>query len=119
MRKVLICDDSPAELANLNGILTDAGWQTLTTTSGAEAIQKAKVEKPALILLDIMMPNMDGYEACRTLQADADTRGIPVVFVSVKNQKADHVWARLQGARALIGKPYTPEQIFEAVKAYA
>ncbi|HZP66878.1 MAG TPA: response regulator [Rudaea sp.] len=119
MRKVLICDDSPAELANLNGILTDAGWQTLTTTSGAEAIARAKSEKPALILLDIMMPNMDGYEACRTLQADAETRAIPVVFVSVKNQKADHVWAKLQGAKALIGKPYTPDQIFEAVKAYA
>jgi twitching motility two-component system response regulator PilH len=119
MRKLLICDDSPAELANLNGILTDAGWQTLTTTSGADAIERAKVERPALIFLDIIMPNMDGYEACRNLQSDESTRGIPVVFVSVKNQKADHVWAKLQGAKALIGKPYTPEQIFDAVKAYA
>ena len=64
------------------------------------------------------MPDMDGYEACRNLQANAETKNIPVVFVSSKNQKADHMWGKMQGAKALIGKPYTPEQILETLRAF-
>jgi len=118
MNKALIVDDSPAELAKLRTILTDAGWLTVTASSGAEAIKKAETEKPSLILLDIVMPDMDGYEACRSLQQHDSTKNIPVVFVSSKNQKADHLWAKMQGARALIGKPYSPDQILETLKAY-
>lgn len=119
MPKALICDDSAAELANLRTILTDAGWHSVTASNGAEAVQKATAERPALIFLDIIMPDMDGYEACRQLQANAETKGIPVVFVSSKNQKADQIWAKMQGAKALIGKPYAPEQILETLRAYS
>jgi len=118
MPKVLICDDSPAELANLRSILTDAGWHSITASNGGEAVQKAAQDKPSLILLDIVMPDMDGYEACRQLQANPDTKAIPVVFVSSKNQKADQIWAKMQGAKALIGKPYSAAQILETLKAY-
>ncbi len=118
MPKILICDDSAAELANLRSILTDAGWHSVTASNGTEAVQKAAAEKPAMILLDIIMPDMDGYEACRQLQANAETRSIPVVFVSSKNQKADHIWAKMQGAKALIGKPYSADQILDTLKAY-
>lgn len=118
MPKALICDDSAAEVAHLRSILTDAGWHSVTASNGAEAVRKASAEQPALIFLDIIMPDMDGYEACRQLQADAGTRAIPVVFVSSKHQKADHVWARMQGGRGLIGKPYSPEQILETLRAY-
>jgi twitching motility two-component system response regulator PilH len=118
MPKALICDDSAAELANLRSILTDAGWHSVTASNGAEAVQKAASEKPTVIFLDIIMPDMDGYEACRQLQANADTKNIPVVFVSSKNQKADQIWAKMQGGKSLIGKPYTPDQIHETLKAY-
>lgn len=118
MSKALIVDDSPAELANLRSILTGAGWHTVTASNGTEAVQKALIEKPALILCDIVMPDMDGYEACRQLQAHPETKSIPVVFVSSKNQKADQLWAKMQGAKALIGKPYQPEQILETLKAF-
>jgi len=118
MPKALICDDSAAELAKLRSILTDAGWHSVTASNGNEAVQKAVVEKPALIFLDIIMPDMDGYEACRQLQANGDTKSIPVVFVSSKNQKADHIWAKMQGGRALIGKPYSADQIIDTLKAY-
>jgi twitching motility two-component system response regulator PilH len=118
MPKILICDDSAAELANLRSILTDAGWHSVTASNGSEAVQKASVEKPSLIFLDIIMPDMDGYEACRQLQANPDTKAIPVVFVSSKNQKADHIWAKMQGAKALIGKPYSSDQILDTLKAY-
>lgn len=118
MPKVLICDDSAAELANLRSILTDAGWHSVTASNGAEAVQKAAAEKPALIFLDIIMPDMDGYEACRQLQANSDTKAIPVVFVSSKNQKADQIWAKMQGGKALIGKPYSADQIIDTLKAF-
>jgi twitching motility two-component system response regulator PilH len=119
MPKALIVDDSPTEVANLSGILTGAGWHTVTATNGAEAITKALSEKPTLIFLDVIMPDMDGFEACRQLQANPATRQIPVVFVTSKNQKADHLWAKMQGAKALIGKPYDPGQILASLKAYA
>jgi twitching motility two-component system response regulator PilH len=118
MPKALIVDDSPTELANLRNILTGAGWQTATASNGAEAVAKANAEKPTLILCDIIMPDMDGFEACRQLQANPDTKSIPVVFVSSKNQKADHLWAKMQGARALIGKPYEASQILDTLKAF-
>lgn len=118
MHKILICDDSAAELANLRSILSDAGWHSVTASNGSEAVQKASTEKPSLIFLDIIMPDMDGYEACRLLQANPDTKAIPVVFVSSKNQKADQIWAKMQGAKALIGKPYSADQILDTLKAY-
>ena len=118
MQKVLICDDSAAELANLRTILSDAGWQSVTATNGEDAIRKAKNEKPALILLDIIMPDMDGFAACRALQSDPETKTIPIVFISSKSQKADHIWAKMQGGKALISKPYTAEQILDALKAF-
>ena len=118
-KKVLVVDDSPVELANLRALLNDHGYTTLTASSGREAIEKALSEAPNLILLDIIMPDMDGYEACRKLRADPKTKPIPVVFVSSKNQKADQLWATMQGAKALIGKPYTEAQILNTVRAFA
>jgi twitching motility two-component system response regulator PilH len=115
--KVLVVDDSPAELANLVGIVNEGGWLPVTATNGKEAVAKAKAEKPGAILMDIVMPEMDGYEACRTLRADPETKNIPIVFVSSKNQKADQLWATMQGGKALIGKPFEKTQILTALKA--
>ncbi len=119
MPKILIVDDSPAELANLRAILDQNGFHSITASTGAEAVSKAAAEKPNMILMDIVMPDMDGYEACRQLQASDSTKAIPLVFVSSKNQKADQMWAKLQGAKALIAKPYTADQILEALRAYS
>jgi len=119
MGKILIVDDSSAELASLRTIVQDLGWSSVTASSGAEAMAKAVSEKPNLILMDIVMPDMDGFEACRQLQADQATRSIPIVFVSSKSQKADQMWAKMQGAKALIPKPITSAAIADALKAYA
>jgi twitching motility two-component system response regulator PilH len=118
-KKILIVDDSMAELLNLRTLLSDAGYDTVTASSGREGVAKAASEKPAMILMDIVMPEMDGYEACRALRADPVLKTIPVVIVSSKNQKADHLWATMQGARALLPKPVQPEQLLAMVKAYA
>ena len=119
MSKILIVDDSAAQLASLRSLLEQNGYLTITATTGTEAVQKAASENPKAILLDIVMPDMDGYEACRQLQANANTKNIPVVFVSTKNQKADQLWAKMQGGKALISKPYEPQQILDALKALA
>jgi len=117
INKVLLVDDSPTDLANIRSIVADAGYSVLTATSGDEAVKLAKDESPDLIFMDIVMEGADGYDACREITQNDDTRGIPVVFVTSKNQKADRVWAELQGGKAFITKPYTPEQILEQITA--
>jgi twitching motility two-component system response regulator PilH len=118
-KKILIVDDSAAELANLRTLLHDAGYDTVTASNGREAVAKAQAETPSMILMDVVMPDMDGYEACRQLRANANTKQIPVVIVSSKSQKADQIWASMQGAKALIGKPPKAEDVLAAVRAYA
>ena len=118
-RKVLVVDDSPTDAANMRAILTAAGCLVVNASTGAEAIAKAKSEQPAVIVLDVVMPDMDGYEACRLLTADPATKHIPVVFVSSKGAKADQVWGQLQGAKGYIVKPAKPEQVAEQLKSAA
>lgn len=118
-KKVLVVDDSPVDLQNLTNILSDTGCTVLTAKNGAESVKCAKTEKPDVIFMDVIMPDMDGFEACRLLREDGTTKSIPVVFVTSKNQKADRVWAQMQGAKALIAKPYTREQIIEQLQAVA
>lgn len=118
IRKVLLVDDSPADLANIKHIVTEAGCIVVTATNGKEAIDKAKTEKPDLIFMDIIMPDMDGYAACRLLANEGETKDIPVVFVTSKNQKADRLWAQMQGGKAFVTKPYTADAIIDQLKAF-
>ncbi len=118
-KKALVCDDSATDMANMKSILSDAGCMVITASNGKEAVAKAKAEKPSVIFLDIVMPDMDGYEACRLLSEDPATKGIPVVFVTSKGQKADKVWGQMQGAKGHVVKPATKEQIAEQLKAVA
>lgn len=115
-KKALVVDDSAADLANIKNILSDAGCLVVTATSGREAVDKAKSEKPSVIFMDVVMPDMDGYEACRQLSLDGTTKEIPVVFVTSKGQKADKVWGELQGAKGHVAKPYTADQIVDQLK---
>ena len=102
INKVLLVDDSPTDLANIRSIVADAGYSVVTATSGNEAIEMARSEKPDVIFMDIVMEGADGYDACREISQDGNTKNIPVVFVTSKNQKADRVWAELQGGKALL-----------------
>jgi twitching motility two-component system response regulator PilH len=91
----------------------------ITANNGKEALEKAKTEKPDLIFLDIIMPDMDGYATCRALINDPETKNIPVIFVTSKGQKADRVWAQMQGGKDLVAKPYSPDQTVEQLKKTA
>lgn len=117
IEKILICDDSQTDLMNLKNALQSSNYQLIIANNGTEAVAKAKSEKPDVIFLDIVMPDMDGYAACRTLRDDPETKHIPVIFVSSKSQKADRVWAQMQGAKDLIAKPYEAKEILEKLAA--
>jgi twitching motility two-component system response regulator PilH len=118
VRKILVVDDSPTDLVNIKNIVTEAGYIVVTATDGKDAVEKAKVEKPDLIFMDIIMPDMDGYAACRLLSNESATKDIPVVFVTSKKQKADKLWAQMQGGKAFITKPYTADAIIDQLKAF-
>jgi twitching motility two-component system response regulator PilH len=117
IKKILVVDDSPTDLAHIQSIVADAGCMALTASNGQEALDKARTEKPDLIFLDIIMPDHDGFGTCRKLTSDNDTKGIPVVFVTSKNQKADRLWAQMQGAKGYIIKPYAADAIIDQIKA--
>lgn len=119
IKKVLICDDNPTDRGNLEKIVSGAGCVVVSASGGKEAIEKAKSEKPDLIFMDIVMPDLDGYATTRALQGDPTTKGIPVIFVTSKNQKADKVWAQMQGGKDLVAKPYTADEIVAQIKKAA
>jgi len=111
MKKVLVVDDSTIEQKNLERILLDAGVVVITASNGNEALAKARDGKPDLILLDVIMPGLDGFATARQLQVDATTRAIPIVFVTSKDQKADRVFAQMLGAKGYVTKPYAAADI--------
>jgi len=108
---VMIVDDAEADRIHLEQIVRDHGFSVVSARSGREAIEKVRDRRPDLIFLDILMPDMDGFETCRTLNDDEGLSGIPVVMVSSKSNKADRVWAMEQGASGYVTKPYTQADI--------
>jgi len=118
VKSILVVADAQTDRVRLERIVSRAGYTVIRTSSGAKALESVVEEKPDLVLLDVVMDEMDGYEATRRLMHDGSTRHIPVIFVSSKNQKADRVWARMQGGRELVSKPYTPGQIIDQLKLH-
>jgi len=115
MAKLLVVDDSATERDHLQDLLIKAGHLVMAATSGKEGVERARSERPDLILMDILMDDMDGFHATRLLKEDAATKSIPVVMVSSKNQRADKMWAQLQGAGAYVVKPYSREDILQVI----
>lgn len=115
MSKILIVDDSPTQLYSLRQIVEGGGHQTLTAASGEQALELAADENPAVILMDIVMPGMSGYQAKRRLGKTDSTRHIPVIFVTSKDGEADRVWGLRQGAREYVTKPVNPALLLTAI----
>ena len=118
IQKILVVDDSTVDRMNIQNIIQDAGYKVVAAASGQEAIEKAASEKPDLIFMDVVMQQMDGYQACRDITHNPATKHIPIVFVTSKGQKADRMWAEMQGGKSLVQKPYTPAQIIEQINAF-
>jgi twitching motility two-component system response regulator PilH len=115
MPKVLIVDDSPAQLYSLRRLVEQAGHQAVVAASGEQALEVAASEHPSVILMDIVMPGMSGYQATRRLSRIESTRHIPVIFVSTRDGEADRQWGLRQGAREYVTKPVDPGVLLTAI----
>ena len=115
MPKILIVDDSPAQRLCLRQMVEQAGHEALVAESGEQALELAALEHPAVILMDIVMPGMSGYQATRKLGRADSTRDIPVIFVSGRDGEADREWGLRQGAREYVTKPVNPTQLLAAI----
>jgi twitching motility two-component system response regulator PilH len=117
IKKILIADDSPSDRQALLEKLSEHGYQCVTAESGAEAIAKSKIERPDLILMDIIMPGINGYEATRAITRDEATRGIPVFLCTGKDQETDRLWGMRQGARDYVTKPIDFDALLAKIAA--
>ncbi len=115
MLKVLVVDDSPAQVLGICRIVEQAGYEVVVAHSGEQAIVLANKEKPQLILMDIVMPGMNGYQATRHLSRDESTRNIPVIMVSSRSTETDKAWGIRQGARAYVTKPINDHVLLDAI----
>lgn len=118
MANVLIVDDVQTDRDLLGKVVAGAGHTVTFAADGDEVIAKAKESKPALILLDVVMQRMNGFNACRLLKQDPETKAIPVVLVTSKSTESDKFWGKKQGADDHIGKPFTPDSIVSVLKRY-
>ena len=118
MPTILIADDTASEAALMASVVEKLGHVSQTVSDGETCISTAKTLKPALILLDVVMPKMDGFKTCRNIRKDPDLAKTPVIMVTSKNQDSDKFWGEKQGANRYITKPFTPETLAEAIKAF-
>jgi twitching motility two-component system response regulator PilH len=118
MAKVMVVDDAYSELKLMEGILKSAGLEVICFPDGEHLEERMVQEQPDVLLLDIVMPNRNGYEILRSLKRDERTKRTPVVLVSSKNQESDRVWGRRQGADEYLGKPFTAEQLVTIVRQF-
>ncbi len=115
MTQILIVDDSPTETHILKGILEKHGFQTETAENGSEGVERAKAIHPDLILMDVVMPGLNGFQATRQLTKDPETADIPVIIVTTKDQETDRVWGLRQGARDFVTKPVSESILMDKV----
>ncbi len=116
---ILVVDDSATERHFLGELLRKHGYQVITAEDGDGAIAKAKAERPDLIVMDVVMPGLNGFQATRALARDEDTKAIPVIMCTTKSQETDKVWGMRQGARDYIVKPVKGEELLQKISALA
>ncbi|BBD79290.1 twitching motility response regulator PilH [Aerosticca soli] len=116
MARILIVDDSPSQLLGLKRIVEKLGHEVLTAEDGAAGVEIARRELPDLILMDVVMPNLNGFQATRTISKTPETAHIPVVLVTTKDQETDKVWGMRQGARAYVTKPVREDELVSALQ---
>ncbi len=115
-RKILVVDDEPDALELIEFNLRDAGFDVITASDGAEALKKAKQSPPALVLLDLMLPEVDGLEVCKLLRRDPATAGVPIIMLTAKAAEIDRVLGLELGADDYVTKPFSPRELVLRVK---
>ena len=117
VKKILIVDDSPSDRHYLSEKLVKQGYHCITAETGAEAVAKSKAEHPDLILMDVIMPGTNGYEATRAITRDERTKGIPVIICTGKDGSTDRLWGLRQGAKDYITKPIDAAELIAKISA--
>jgi len=115
MAKILIVDDSATQIQSLTNILNKNGHDTITAEDGDSAIKVAREQLPDLILMDVVMPGLNGFQATRHITKTEGTQHIPVIMLSSKDQETDKVWAERQGASAYIIKPAKEKELLALI----
>jgi twitching motility two-component system response regulator PilH len=115
MARILIVDDSPSQLMGIRRIVEKLGHEALTAEDGAAGVEVAKRELPDLILMDVVMPNLNGFQATRSISREPTTKHIPVILVTTKDQETDRMWGMRQGAKAYLTKPFSEDELAAAI----
>lgn len=113
--KILVVDDSPTHLKLASTPLIEEGYNVITATDGEEALRQVENEMPVLIVLDVIMPKMNGFQVCRKIKSSADFKDIKIILCTSKTQESDKFWGKKQGADAYLTKPFTDKDLIAAV----
>jgi len=116
MSTVLVVEDSPPQREMITTLLKDNGLSVSSASDGVEALEQIQNTRPDIVVLDIVMPRMNGYELCRRLKDNPKTKGMPVVMCSTKGEEFDRYWGMRQGADAYISKPFQPQELVGTVR---
>ncbi len=116
MPRVLIVDDSPTETYKFEEILKKNGFGVIKADNGADGVAMCRKEKPDVVLMDVVMPGLNGFQATRQLAKGDDTKNIPVIIVTTKDQETDRVWGKRQGAWAYLTKPVDEKVLMDTIK---
>ena len=117
MARILLIEDSPTESAVMTQLLERNGHEVIASGSAEDGIETCRRERPDLVLMDVVLPGMNGFQATRALSRDADTKQIPVLIVSTKGMETDKAWGLRQGARDYIVKPPREEDLVARINA--
>jgi two-component system, chemotaxis family, response regulator PixH len=117
MKTILVVDDTPSELELMTRFLKESGFSVIVATDAKEAMAKAADFKPDVVVTDVVMPGMSGFELCRTLKKNAATQATPIVVCTSKNQDLDRLWGMKQGADVYVTKPFTQDDLVKAVNS--
>ena len=115
MARILVVDDSPTEMFRFKEILNKNGFDVIEASNGADGVTLAQAELPDLVLMDIVMPGVNGFQATRQIARGVTTKHIPIVIVSTKDQETDRVWGKRQGARDYLTKPIQEESLIRVI----
>jgi twitching motility two-component system response regulator PilH len=118
IRKIMVVDDSPTERAFMEGMLKKRGYEVLLVESGEAAIERSKSEMPDLILMDVVMPGLNGFQATRAITREEKTKHIPVIICTTKDQETDKIWGLRQGAKDYVTKPINEADLIDKIKAF-
>ena len=118
LKKVLIVDDSPAQVKLMQGLLETEGYTFVGINDPKLVEQTIAQEHPAVILLDVVMPERNGFQVCRELKSSAEFNSIPVILVTSKGTASDKYWGEQQGADGYVTKPFTRDELLRAVRRF-